>query len=74
MSHPWVVRGALKWDVGLCLLPQHTLTPSSGPPQLIKLQGKISCHSSVVMNLTRIHEVAGSILGPAQWVKDPALP
>ena len=48
---------------------------------LIHIQSKIknsgcgsSCRGSTERNLTRKHEVVGSIPGLTQWVKDPMLP
>ena len=39
-----------------------------------KISGGSSHCGSAVINPTNIHEDVGLIPGPAQWVKDPALP
>ena len=41
---------------------------------LKKIKKWSSHHGTIEINLTRNHEVAGSIPGLTPWVKDPALP
>ena len=41
---------------------------------IFKMEMRSSHHGAVEMNPTRNHEIAGSMPGLAQWVKDPALP
>ena len=52
--------------------PWHNAQPMVVAPKAL-VSGS-SHHGSVVTNLTSIPEDLGSVLGLAQWIKDPALP
>ena len=55
-----------------CLIPDLSGNSFSFSPLIVILGS--SCCGTVKTNLTRNHEVAGSIPGLAQWVKDLVLP
>jgi len=63
--------GPLAWEP-LCAMV--AAQEKAGKQKKKKTRNRSSHRGTVEMNLTRNREVAGSIPGLAQWVKDPTLP
>ena len=59
---------------GIPTKADHILDHKTNLETFKNMEIRSSCHGTAEMNLTRNHEVVGSIPGLAQWVKDPALP
>ena len=65
----------MSFETANIVLKVHSNNLEKGPLfGSISIDIRSSLCGAAEMNLTRNHEVAGSIPGLTQWLKDPALP